>query len=950
MQIDKLVIFGFGKHENVTIELGASVNVLYGHNEAGKTTIQQFILHTLFGFPPRNSMLLRYEPKSGGKYGGRIYLKDSIYGNCIVERVRGKSAGDVKVYFENGEVGEQEALEKLLRQYDRAAFESIFSFSLLQLQGFEKMNEQELSRTLLASGTTGVDHLLQIEQTMEKEMDGMFKKQGRNPVLNKKLTELRNIEEALERELRKANEYAPAVERLQEIEEVLATIQVKIGTAERRYRELSIQKQQLPLIKKRATLQSRLQALKGNHFPTDGLLRYESIVNKLDEAKASVVSLQQEVKQIEQQNEKAFDESKLHRLQQLLGEEAHWHRSLSTLYTLKEQRTQLIAQTQRLQARLGSNAQEETSVLLHADVSLRKEEDLYELLENLQQYHREIELMENEQKRLQEEQRQIIDREQQLIPPSKQVMEQAERWPKIQQQIAEAKAYIMMNQQQQSNGKMMLLGLLLFMILIAGYGIISKQYNLLGFAMIGFIVGFVWLKRQQPDEKITEMEATLIKYEGTEEQIAETIERIRVYENEKEIHEERKQNINIALQRATATYEKLEQKVNEQEQNLQLFLAQYGIDGLPSAHVIPELFRMIREVQEHMQELATINQEIPVLKETIQKHQHKSEQIIQQSIPTEALYERIRREYQLFMEHAQERESNVKKKRELEQIQQEKEALVTIYKTQLEQLFEEAQVKSEEAYYQANKIDQEKAVIQQQLDHLAMQLTTYPVNNSILTEAQLENMMEETTDSLTAMRRKQDLLVEEKAVLFNKTNTLLKDDKLSRLQQQFEVECARFNILAKQWASKKALATAIQQMMNDLKEKKLPYVLKEASGFFDKLTGGRYEALVLTDDKYFEVITSTGTHFPIVELSQATKEQAYISLRLALALSLVETAPFPIIMDDPFVHFDKQRQSHIIEVLDHLSTHQIIYFTCHEEMSSQWSKATTINVSTIGNE
>ena len=98
-----------------------------------------------------------------------------------IERVRGKSAGDVTVHFEDGTRGGEEELSELLRQYDRASFESIFSFSLLQLQGFEKMDEEELSRTLLASGTTGVDSLLQLEKQMEKEMGDLFKKSGRNP-------------------------------------------------------------------------------------------------------------------------------------------------------------------------------------------------------------------------------------------------------------------------------------------------------------------------------------------------------------------------------------------------------------------------------------------------------------------------------------------------------------------------------------------------------------------------------------------------------------------------------------------------------------------------------------------------------------------------------------------------------------------------------------------------
>ncbi len=49
-----------------------------------------------------------------------------------------------------------------------------------------------------------------------------------------------------------------------------------------------------------------------------------------------------------------------------------------------------------------------------------------------------------------------------------------------------------------------------------------------------------------------------------------------------------------------------------------------------------------------------------------------------------------------------------------------------------------------------------------------------------------------------------------------------------------------------------------------------------------------------------------GRHYPIIELSQATKEQAYIALRLSLASAKGKSAPFPLLLDDPFVHFDEE--------------------------------------------
>lgn len=85
MRIDKLDIRGFGKIHNLIIEFSKGFNLVYGENEAGKTTVQWFIrgmLYSLKGgkntkggaIPP----LKKYSPWKGDFYGGSIvYTLDS---------------------------------------------------------------------------------------------------------------------------------------------------------------------------------------------------------------------------------------------------------------------------------------------------------------------------------------------------------------------------------------------------------------------------------------------------------------------------------------------------------------------------------------------------------------------------------------------------------------------------------------------------------------------------------------------------------------------------------------------------------------------------------------------------------------------------------------------------------------------------------------------------------
>jgi len=106
--------------------------------------------------------------------------------------------------------------------------------------------------------------------------------------------------------------------------------------------------------------------------------------------------------------------------------------------------------------------------------------------------------------------------------------------------------------------------------------------------------------------------------------------------------------------------------------------------------------------------------------------------------------------------------------------------------------------------------------------------------------------------------------------------------------------------------------------------------------------------LTLSPEGSFEAVKTTGHRFNIAELSQATKEQAYISLRIALAVSLQSKASFPIIIDDPFVHFDRARLQQVVQLMAELQKeHQLLYFTCHDKMQFVWEDALVIQVTTL---
>ncbi len=123
MRIEKLHIYGYGKLENVEMDLSL-LTVLYGENEAGKSTIRSFIKSILFGFKMRGQK--RYEPKEGGKYGGAITVMTKQYGRLKIERLPKTASGEVTVYFEDGKMGGEEVLQAITKGMNEQLFDSVF--------------------------------------------------------------------------------------------------------------------------------------------------------------------------------------------------------------------------------------------------------------------------------------------------------------------------------------------------------------------------------------------------------------------------------------------------------------------------------------------------------------------------------------------------------------------------------------------------------------------------------------------------------------------------------------------------------------------------------------------------------------------------------------------------------------------------------------------------------
>ena len=118
-------------------------------------------------------------------------------------------------------------------------------------------------------------------------------------------------------------------------------------------------------------------------------------------------------------------------------------------------------------------------------------------------------------------------------------------------------------------------------------------------------------------------------------------------------------------------------------------------------------------------------------------------------------------------------------------------------------------------------------------------------------------------------------------------------------------------------------------------------LLRRAASWFERFTLGEFKRLDthIGDDErpVISGVRATGARVDVTGMSEGTRDQLFLALRLAALHHALETRtvePFPFIVDDVLVGFDDARARAAFEVLGELSDHmQIIFFTHHGHLA-----------------
>ncbi|MBW2059353.1 MAG: AAA family ATPase [Deltaproteobacteria bacterium] len=105
---------------------------------------------------------------------------------------------------------------------------------------------------------------------------------------------------------------------------------------------------------------------------------------------------------------------------------------------------------------------------------------------------------------------------------------------------------------------------------------------------------------------------------------------------------------------------------------------------------------------------------------------------------------------------------------------------------------------------------------------------------------------------------------------------------------------------------------------------------KDVSELLEKMTGGRYKVVEMEESVPSGFHRKDGVVMPYDILSTGTKDVLGIALRLAITKQFLRAKEGFVIMDDPLVDLDPDRQSKAADTIsDFAETKQVILLTCH---------------------
>ena len=159
----------------------------------------------------------------------------------------------------------------------------------------------------------------------------------------------------------------------------------------------------------------------------------------------------------------------------------------------------------------------------------------------------------------------------------------------------------------------------------------------------------------------------------------------------------------------------------------------------------------------------------------------------------------------------------------------------------------------------------------------------------------------------------------------------------AKAEAQRQEALARMADAAERYVKVYTAARLLKWSIDQYREAQQGPMLTTASSIFARLTLGSFSKLAVdfeTDPPRLQGRRANGTPVDIAGMSEGTRDQLYLALRLAaLGVHLDQAPTLPFIADDLFINYDDQRSRAGLEALRDLSRKtQVVFLTHHDHL------------------
>lgn len=885
MRILRIEIAAFGKWRQKSFDFTSGNQLIYGENEAGKSTIYQFIQAILFGFPSKGKKKKDYTPKDGSAYGGKLWLEHPVYGEIMVERYKQQNRGKAKVRF-NEQVGSDELLEKLITPLTKELFQQVFTFQQEQLTELEYLREKELHDALISLGITGSSQVFQKRQDYFQEAQQLFKKKGQKLLINQKLNEWKLLQEKVQQKQNQEAYFSQLVQQEQSYSQEQTVLQEKLQKINEKISQIKQQELNYPLYEEWQTLKSKSLS----EVPEEKLLidlddfskRYQQMTERLDELETTL------------EKHSGMDQQSARYYFYLENEE-----TLKEILKQQNQVEQSLKEWERLQ------------------IEERETESELKILEQRwhwlrQQAPKEF-LYTEEWQQLLTEQRSLSEKMNQLSIRSEIIEEQQLALETEINKIEEEHPELINSQPVSSQPKMNLQLIVISAIFIVIAFFIPMPWKLVPFLfVVGNVAYYLYKQREigqksnlaevkgMWQEKLGQLDSVLAQIEELNQKNKKCFTEQQVFEKKIGEFSSRNHLVQMNTFEAMRTYG---QEVSDYQRLLELFEQ-----------------KQVR-VKEIKQKLLLVESKLEIVKEWLPIHDRQlTEKMGLLAQFVEAMEQlKFARSYQ----------QNTLLKQEINQLKKKQKTLLAEYNGQLQKAG--LMYPSEVPVY-LQKAKQTKTHLKRLTELTEMLTSLFPKSK---TREQLSQELRTYQQEQYRYQLEEKEIIEKRQRLKIQVEELQRVGTLDELYQEASLVKSQLEQLFEEWGGLAIAATFLGDLSTEMSERQLPQLLKIAGDYLGVLTKDHYHEILLQNDTL--TLTDGSTEYPIYELSTGTKDQLIMAMRFAYLSLEAKRSICPIIIDDGWLHYDHQRKYQLAKLLAEFGEkYQVICFSSDQEMVSYY--------------